>query len=394
MILMILRKSVKSIQLRLNELLSTLPLPLVSASAFCQARLKLKHTAFIELNKTAVVEVCYGDETYLTHLGWRILSIDGSRIRLPNEDDIIAQFGTIESTDGQSDTVQGEHCYAQASVLYDVLNKVAIDAQCAPAKTYEGDLARDHLNHVGPHDLTILDRGDGDYAILASFSLRQSHYLIRCSASAFATARQMLKGEGADSQVVTIKPGAKQRKKVSELGLATKLKVRFVRVLLDTGEYEVLVTSLLDEPTYPTALFKDLYWMRWGVEGFYGLLKTRLDLDHFTGKSAESVKQDFYSSVYLTGLESLLIDDAQQQLDLKPTKYPQRVNNAMAFNAIKNQAFDMLLSDMPIDDVLEQLTQLFLTNPTCERKHRNVPRTQPSSSRLIDFYKRRRKICF
>jgi hypothetical protein len=31
------------------------------------------------------------------------------------------------------------------------------------------------------------------------------------------------------------------------------LKVRFVRVLLETGEYEILVTSLLDEKRYPTS---------------------------------------------------------------------------------------------------------------------------------------------
>lgn len=37
------------------------------------------------------------------------------------------------------------------------------------------------------------------------------------------------------------------------------------------------------------------------IETFFGILKTRLDLENFTGKSAESVYQDFYSSVYLTG---------------------------------------------------------------------------------------------
>ncbi|MEK7992135.1 MAG: hypothetical protein VSS52_014075 [Thiotrichaceae bacterium] len=43
----------------------------------------------------------------------------------------------------------------------------------------------------------------------------------------------------------------------------------------------------------------------WGVEGCYALLKSRLNLENFTGKTAESVYQDFYAAVYITNLEAL-----------------------------------------------------------------------------------------
>ncbi len=42
--------------------------------------------------------------------------------------------------------------------------------------------------------------------------------------------------------------------------------VRCVHVQLDTGEYEVLVTHLLDETAYPTEECAKLYWHRWGVD--------------------------------------------------------------------------------------------------------------------------------
>jgi hypothetical protein len=32
---------------------------------------------------------------------------------------------------------------------------------------------------------------------------------------------------------------------------------------------------------------------RWGVETFYGVLKGRLELEHFSGQSVEAVRQDF-----------------------------------------------------------------------------------------------------
>jgi len=59
----------------------------------------------------------------------------------------------------------------------------------------------------------------------------------------------MLAGQGAASQRVTlIAPQTPQELKA--LGLPKQLTVRFVRVLLETGEYEVLVTR---------------YSMRWNI---------------------------------------------------------------------------------------------------------------------------------
>jgi hypothetical protein len=81
----------------------------------------------------------------------------------------------------------------------------------------------------------------------------------------------------------------------------------------------VLVTSLLDQARYPSAQFLELYDLRGGIETFYGLLKTRLGLENFSGTGAEAVKQDVYATVYLSGLESLLTDSAQAQLDAKNT---------------------------------------------------------------------------
>jgi hypothetical protein len=60
-LVLILRKSVKSLQTVVNEALSWLGADLVTASAFSQARYKLKHEAFIELNRKAVVETLYSD---------------------------------------------------------------------------------------------------------------------------------------------------------------------------------------------------------------------------------------------------------------------------------------------------------------------------------------------
>jgi len=394
-VVLTMRNSVKSLQNVVNEAMTWLGQRPVTASAYSQARYKLKHTAFIELNQAAVVETLYGDGDYQRFWGFRVLAVDGSKIILPDNKAIREEFGTIAWTSGKTADIQGERPYALASVLYDVLNRVALDATLGKAKAYEIDLAVGHLSHTRAGDLLTMDRNYPSYRMLAELGRYGRDFAIRCSAASFAEARRMLKGKGPDSQVVTLTPCAGQMPSIRERGLPLSLKVRLVRVLLSTGEYEVLVTSLLDDSQYPTEGFLELYHLRWGIETFYGLLKTRLELENFTGISAEAVRQDFHATVYLSGLESLLTDTAQAMLDTKATKYPQTVNRAVSFNAIKNHALDLLLAGgLETDLLLERLTALFLTNPCLERRDRNPPRKKTSARRLLNFHKRQKKHCF
>jgi hypothetical protein len=262
------------------------------------------------------------------------------------------------------------------------------------ADAYEVDLAVGHLDHTRPGDLLVMDRNYPSYRMLAEFDQRGRDFVIRCSAASFAAARKMLKGEGADSQIVTLTPCAGQAAAIREKGLPMSVRVRLVRIRLSTGEWEVLVTSLLDEVRYPTAGFLELYGLRWGVESFYGLLKTRLELENFTGTGAEAVRQDFYATIYLSGLESILTATAQSQLDAKEVRYPQVVNRAVSFNAIKNESLALLLGKQETGPLLDQLTALFLTNPTLVRKGRNPPRKKTSSRAALNFHKREKKHCF
>jgi hypothetical protein len=393
-LILVLRKSVKSLQCLVNEALVGLGVNTVTASAFSQARYNLKHTAFIELNQKAVVKVFYGDDDYSTYWNKRILAVDGSKIRLPNTSEICKNFGTISYSQGEDSEVQGEHPYALGSVLYDVLNRIAIDATLAKADAYEVDLAIAHLQHTKPDDLLVMDRNYPSYLMLARCIHHQRDFVIRCSAASFAPARKMLKGEGNDSQIVTLIPCVEQKKAILSAGLPTAIQVRFVRVRLKTGEMEVLVTSLLDEEKYPAHEFLELYRLRWGIETFYGLLKTRLNLENFTGQGVESVRQDFFATIYLSGIESIITNIAQTILNRKLTKYPQNVNRAVSFNAIKTEAFILLASDQPTDAVLKRMTTLFIKNPCSVRSHRNPPRKKTSARNLLNYHKRLKKQCF
>ncbi len=155
-VLLILQKSIKPLQLVLNEFLKKLDnCVLVTKSAFTQARRHLKPAAFVTLNKKAVVDVFYADSNYENAWGFRLLAIDGSKIHMPNSPEIRQEFGTIKfaTTIDNDKKIMGEHGYALASVMYDPLNKVVVDACLAPAKAYEVDLALEHLKHTQANDL-------------------------------------------------------------------------------------------------------------------------------------------------------------------------------------------------------------------------------------------------
>jgi hypothetical protein len=395
-ILLIMQKTMKSLQLLLNEVFGQLDLDPATNSAFTQARHHLQHTAFIELNQKAIVAEYYHDETYQRYQGFRLLAIDGAKIRLPDSREIQEAFGTIKTTNGKDNQIIGKHAHGLASVCYDVLNRIVIDSQLGGAHAYEVELAVKHLPATQTHDLLLLDRGYASYRWLATNIQQQRYFVVRCSAGSFKPARQMLTGLGANSQIVDLTPSLAQRLLMAGLKLPSVLRVRFVRVVLPNGDFEVLVTNLLDESSFPTSSFGQLYHLRWGVETLYGVVKTRLQLENFSGLTAESVRQDFYATIFITNLESVLTEDATTQLEKKTSKnrHPQQVNQAVSFNAIKNYVIALFYLENRSEEILRQLTQLFLTNPSSVRRQRSVPRRQRSPTQRLNYHRRLKKICF
>lgn len=393
-VMLILQKGLKSLQNRINEFFDKLCSDILPAtsSAFTQARKKLNHSAFIALNKEGVTDSFYADGLYKKWRNYRLLAVDGSQIRLPSSEEVRDEFGGVATTDNKG-VPQGEYNAALASVLYDVFNGVAIDSILAHWRSSEIDLAVSHLKHVKDGDLILSDRNYPSYEYLASVEQASANYVARCSRSSFKQARNMFDDESITSLITTIKPHNLNRKQIKELGLPEKLTVRFVRVMLNTGEPEVLVTSLLDE-SLTADDFKELYHHRWGIETYYHTLKSHLSLENFSGETVESVKQDFYAMVFLTSLESILVNDAQILLNEKNNCHEQRVNHAICFNTLKNNVIQLLSGEDDVEIVLTKISALFLLNPTIRRKGRHVDRKTASSNKILNYYRTKRKIVF
>ncbi|KAA6307646.1 hypothetical protein EZS27_040682, partial [termite gut metagenome] len=86
----------------------------------------------------------------------------------------------------------------------------------------------------------------------------------------------------------------------------TPIRVRMVKVLLDTGETEVLITNLYDTSLYTTEELKEVYHLRWGIETFYGYVKEELQMGQFSGIRSICIEQDFAANLFLFNLQSLI----------------------------------------------------------------------------------------
>ena len=187
-----------------------------------------------------------------------------------------------------------------------------------------------------------------------------------------------------------------QREHLLDCGRKLELTVRFISLRLPTGELEVLITSLLDEQQYPTEEFLGVYNSRWNQETFFFLLKNRLELENFSGHTAEAVRQDFYSTLLLSNIESVLIEPAARTLEQESQdlQYPKSVNHAVAYHAIKDRLVELLYSQTPAIEIVAELQKLFRGAPVSRRKNRKVPRPKPSVHRSYYFQKCVKKFTF
>jgi hypothetical protein len=400
-VVFVLQKTVRSIQLHLQDFLYELGdlIGSLTPSAWTQARAKLKHGAFIELNQRAILEAVYAPGSEFAAKRWhqfRLLAIDSSLLRLPNEKEMGESFGWVECEN------QKGHCgaYAQGrlSVLTDVLNRIAVESLLVPWKEDERSLAAEHLGALQETDLSLLDRGYAAYELFAQFIQAKRAFVCRCSNFTFgAVNRLFAANQAGQSVIVKLKPANGTMGLIRDRKLPETITVRLVTLRLSTGELEVLATNLLDEKDYPTELFGEVYNFRWKIETYYGLIKSRLDLENFSGRTVESVYQDVHATVFLSNLEGVLTSASAQKLADESVKnqqnHPKAVNHAVSFHAIKSRIVDLLLSHKPVEEVLPRISRLFLQNPVTTRK-RQVPRKKISAWRSYHYQRTVKKTVF
>ena len=122
-----------------------------------------------------------------------------------------------------------------------------------------------------------------------------------------------------------------------------------------------------------------------------------MDLENFSGRTAEAILQDIHAAVFLSNLERVVTREAVARLP-KSTEdgrgHPVKLNKAVSFHALKSRVIDLLMGKGAVEKVLAELTELFAASPVSVRPHRKPPRKPPTPLRSLNFLKHLRKVVF
>lgn len=349
---------------------------IVSKAALSKARMKLKFQAFIELNLHLVN---YFEKHFNPKLwsGFRLLAIDGSTTKLPMTDDVAKHFGVWNVRQGAPSPM------ARVSQLFDVLNKMTIDAIINPKGIGERELAAQHLINVMPNDLILLDRGYPAWWLFKLILSRNADFCARISCTKWKVVRKFFHS-GLSEKIIDLPVQPTSAAKCKEMALETAtLKLRLIRIEND-GKVAILITSVTDTEQYPIELFNDLYHSRWPIEEDYKIIKCRLELENFSGQTALSVYQDFHAKVFAKNLVSMMafpiMDCMNNETCQKKHRY--QINFTQALSKSKGVIALLLLdANKIIKRLITDLQNIFQRTTEPVRSGRKYPRNHKAKPR-------------
>ncbi len=163
--------------------------------------------------------------------------------------------------------------------------------------------------------------------------------------------------------------------------------VRVLKVPLSNGETETLLTNL-DENQLPLSQAAQLYFKRWAIETAFDTLKSKLQLENFSGKTEVSVRQDFYATIYIAGFAMICAADATkiiQEADQgKNLKYARKANMNRTIAKLRDRFFLIILEEVPNlrQALLDRLCRDIAAFPEPVRPGRSPSRKLPRSKRF------------
>ncbi len=320
-----------------------------TSSAFVQRRKQLNWMDFENIFE------CFNKRSQDTETfkGYQVLAVDGTAVNLstnPNAPSYMPNGGKRKG-----------YNQLHANILYDVLNKTYTHCIIQPQpKTDEVEALWFMLTWFDfpPNTLIVADRGYESYNNFAYLMESGLHFLIRVKQDrsamreiarlpmmeldtkvSFTITTTQTKRDKENGYILVQTNRNRNRNQASrdrgrrwDFPSPYPMSFRVVRVLLNTGQYETLVTNLPPEITAQE--LKELYHARWGIETAFRELKYGLGLVNLHGKSDDFAAQEIYSAITMANFCSRIINRVIIEQD-DSRIYEYKVNYAMAVHLCK-----------------------------------------------------------
>ena len=329
----------------------------VSASAFCQARMKVEPDLIRRLlhDRAESFDSQHGLDFRLK--GHRVIACDGSKVSVRRSDELWDALGGPE----------GGHCPQMLlSTLYDVLSGVPIDVRVAPTDCSERAELLAMLDHLHPGDILVLDRGYPSFEVLQELLRRGIHFVIRNPARCtFKPVERFLEDGETDGIVELCPPGRPH---------ATEESVRVrIHVAHRDGLPPLIVLTDLPPEEFTGTELQEVYRSRWAVEEFYKVGKgDYLGQGQFHAMTLQGLKQEVYAFALYIALTRQLTASAATAAGTSP----RRISQKGSILAVAAYLTRLLLEQRPdeYEHILDRLFDRIARNAAKARPGRSYPR--------------------
>jgi hypothetical protein len=299
----------------------------MSQQAFSLARQKVKWEAFRELFQ-ASVQGSY-NEKIKDWRGYLLMAIDSSHIALPPDVALRKYYGAVGR--------ELSAATARASLLYDIENDIVVDASIERLTVDERSLAKAHIEALGGMRLSgverkvivIFDRGYPSKDFIKYLQDKEIKYVMRVQ-------------KRFNPRIDRMRNGSKS------IMLSEGIRTRVIVFRLKSGEREALITNL-EEGEMETAAFPELYYKRWPIETKYNQLKQKMELENFSGRLVDNIKQDFYAMMTVSNMLASSLREANEKIPKgtrkKKRRYEYRANVNHAVGVLKDRLIGILITD-------------------------------------------------
>jgi hypothetical protein len=378
-------------------------------SAMSKARLKISPELFIDLNRGLLEDIYEEKEEIKLYHGFRIIGVDGSTLALPNMDILKdkKQSEDIKEIYGKGSNQKGEYgATPRISIMYDLENKFVLDGILSSIHSSEGFMAIEHIDKLLKYkknikekyqDLLIYDRGYPSMGLIKYHYKYGLDFLMRVNTQSFTAVQEFRRSKKVDEIIeIEVTRGifnnlSKEKQHpnlkalLQELRIGDKLKIRAVKVILQNGTVEVLLTSLLSQDEYKTEIFQELYFKRWGVEIGYDILKNVFNLENFSGLTQIAINQDFYATILTNNICSLVMNDVMEEKvslynQAKERKYLYQLNKRFSIGCMKNSLVLMLQKNVREKKINQMIEDEILGNLLPIKPDRSFERKSYSST--------------
>ena len=331
----LLHRIYHSLQLCLDKYFGGINIIPVSKQAFSQSR-KYLNPEYVRRFVDMTSELAAQDNAMPSYNRMRLIAIDGSDVALENTPELKEAFGCSGP--------KNDAATALCSIAYGPLDHVIYDCRIDRYDADERDLAKAHVKRLAElglsRSLLLFDRGYPS-AEFISFVYESGFQFVMRVRNKFNLDADSIKTQG----WINLKHDNKQ------------YPVRILKVVLDNGETETLLTSL-NQKQLPVRNAGTLYFKRWTVEMAYDLIKSKLELENFSGKTKVSVLQDFYATMYLANIAAFAAEEADEQVAMadknKELKHSRKASRTRTISKLR----DVFLEVITEQDATKRNTML------------------------------------